>query len=60
MTEEILKVHIRKDKIKYLIIPKKSKIKENDYVVISDNMNMINKIKREEKNGRKEERTKTI
>lgn len=52
MTEVITQVHIRKDGIKYLIVPKKSKINSGEYVVVSNNLNMIEKIKREDKNGR--------
>ena len=48
---EILKVRRRKDKVKYLIIPKNSKINADDFVVVSNNMNLINKFKKEEENG---------
>jgi hypothetical protein len=44
MTEVIIKVHLRKDNIKYLIIPKKSLIKEGEYVVVSNNLNLLKKI----------------
>ena len=50
MNIEIRTVLIRTDGIKYLIIPKKSKIKEGTQVVITDNLNMINKFKKEELN----------
>ena len=50
---EIRKVLIRSDGIKYLIIPKKSKIKEGDLVLITNNLSMINKYQEEEKNDRK-------
>lgn len=48
----ILKVHQRRDKVKYVIIPKKCKIKYNDYIVISNDVSLINKFKKEVKNGR--------
>lgn len=48
---EIKKVLIRKDGIKYVIIPKNSKIKEGDTVLITNNLNLINKF-REVKNER--------
>lgn len=53
MAIEIKNVLIRKDGIKYVIIPKNSKIKEGSPVLITDNLNLINKFKKEEKNGRK-------
>lgn len=49
---EIRTVLLRKDGIKYLIIPKKSKIKNGEQVLITNNLMLINKIKKEEqKNG---------
>jgi hypothetical protein len=45
---EIKKVLIRSDGIKYLIIPKKSKINAGDLVLVTNNTNLINKLKREE------------
>lgn len=47
---EIRNVLKRKDGIKYCIIPKKSKIKGGDMVLITNNINLINKFKKEEKN----------
>lgn len=53
---EIKKVLIRKDGIKYIIIPKQSSINAGDLVVISNNLNLVNKFKTEESNvkGRKD------
>lgn len=54
MAEEILKVRLRTDKIKYLIVPKSAEIYPGEYVVISNNLNMIEEIKaREVKNAEK-------
>jgi len=50
---EVKKVLIRSDGVKYLIIPKNSKIKEGDLVLITNNLNMINKAKKEETNGKR-------
>lgn len=47
---EIKKVLVRKDGIKYCIIPKYSKINAGDLVIISNDMSLINKFKMEEKN----------
>jgi len=47
---EIKKVLVRSDEVKYLIIPKKSKIKGGDLVLITNNLKMINKFKKEEEN----------
>ena len=47
---EIKKVLVRSDKVKYLIIPKNSKIKGGDFVLITNNLKMINKFKKEEEN----------
>ena len=51
---EIRKVLIRTDGIKYCIIPKKSKIKEGELILVTNNLNLINKFMEEEdgKNGR--------
>lgn len=54
MTEVIVMVHERKDKIKYLIVPKYCKINSGDYVVVSNNMDIIKKIRKEEANVNKE------
>jgi len=50
---EIRKVLIRTDGIKYLIIPKKSKIKEGELVLVTNNLKLISKFISEEKNGKK-------
>lgn len=39
----IVKVCQRKDKIKYLIIPKKSEINAGDYVLVSKDLSLVNK-----------------
>lgn len=49
---EIKKVLVRKDGIKYVIIPKNSKINGGDTVLITNNLSIINKLKQEEKNVR--------
>ena len=46
---EIRKVLIRTDGIKYLIIPKRSKIKEGELVLVTNNLKMISKFIQEEK-----------
>jgi len=53
MAEVIVKVLIRTDKIKYLIVPKSSKIVAGEYVVVSNNLNMLKKSQKEEQNGRR-------
>lgn len=50
---EIRNVLIRKDGIKYLIIPKKSKIKAGEKVLVTNNLKLITKYLKEENNGRK-------
>jgi hypothetical protein len=45
---EILRVKIRKDGIKYLIVPKKSKIKQEDLVLVTNNLKLINKFQKED------------
>ena len=47
---EIRNVLIRKDGIKYCIIPKKSKIKGGDMILITNNLKLIDKFQKEEKN----------
>jgi len=47
---EIKRVLKRKDGIKYCIIPKKSAIKVGDMVIITNNLKLINKFAKEEKN----------
>jgi len=49
---EIRKVLIRTDGIKYLIVPKKSKIKEGELVLVTNNLKLITKFM-EEENGKK-------
>lgn len=49
---EIKTVLIRTDGIKYLIIPKKSKIEAGERVLITNNLKLINKFM-EAENGRK-------
>jgi len=46
---EIRNVLIRKDGIKYCIIPKKSKIKAGEIILITNNIKLINKFQKEEK-----------
>ena len=46
---EIRKVLIRTDGIKYLIIPKKSKIKDGELVLVTNNLKLISKFMEEEK-----------
>jgi len=46
---EIRNVLVRKDGIKYLIIPKKSKIKSGEKVLVTNNLKLINKFLKEEK-----------
>lgn len=48
---EIRNVLKRKDGVKYLIIPKKSKIKAGEKVLITNNLKLLNKFIEEEKNG---------
>lgn len=45
---EVRRVLQRKDGVKMTIIPKKSKIKKGELVIISNNLNLINKLKRED------------
>ena len=47
---EIKKVLLRTDGVKYIIIPKNSKIKEEQLVLVTNNLNLINKFMQEEKN----------
>jgi len=46
---EILKVLERKDGVKMVIIPKKSVIKKNQKVIVTNNPALINKFLKEEK-----------
>ena len=48
---EVKKVLQRKDGVKMIIIPKKSKIKRGELVLITNNLKLINKFQTEEKNG---------
>ena len=52
MVIEIKRVLIRKDGIKMVVIPKHSKINANELVLITNNITLINKFKKEDiKNG---------
>jgi len=53
MTIEIRNVKKRKDGIKYLIIPKNSKIESGKNVLVTDNLKLINKFEKEEKNDKR-------
>lgn len=55
MVEVIVKVAERKDGVKYVIIPKRSKINKEQYVVVSNNMDMLKEIKKGGKDGRRKE-----
>jgi len=49
---ELLTVLVRKDGIKHVFIPKKSKIQGGDKVLVTNNLKLFNKIlKEEESNG---------
>ena len=48
---EIRTVLVRKDGIKHVFIPKKSDIQGGDKVLITNNLNLITKFLKEEKNG---------
>ena len=50
---EIRTVLQRKDGIKMAIIPKRSKIKKGDQVLITNNLKLINKFLEEEEDGRR-------
>jgi len=51
---EIKKVLLRSDGVKMVIIPKNSNIESGDLVLISNNLNLIKKFKKEEEeNGRR-------
>lgn len=50
---EIKKVLMRKDGIKMVIIPKYSDIQKGDLVLITNDLNLVNKFQTEEKNGRR-------
>lgn len=47
---EVRTVLQRKDGVKMVIIPKNSKIKKGDLVLVTDNLKLINKFQMEEKN----------
>ena len=53
---EILKVHPRRDGVKYCIIPKASEIQTGDRILVSNNLRLINKFMEEEDDGRKKGR----
>ena len=56
---EVKKVLERKDGIKMVIIPKESKIKKGDKVLITNNLRLINKfLDEEEKWARKKKKKK--
>lgn len=50
---EVVKCLQRKDGIKMAIIPKSSQIKKGDFVLITNNLKLINKFMEEEKNGKR-------
>lgn len=51
---EVRRVLVRKDGVKLCIIPKRSKIQGGEQVLITNNLNLINKFIKEEKiNGKK-------
>ncbi len=49
---EVRTVLVRKDGIKHVFIPKKSKIQGGDMVLITNNLKLITKFLEEEKDGR--------
>ena len=49
---EVRKVLQRKDGVKMVIIPKGSKIKKGELVLVTNNLKLISKFQMEEKNGR--------
>lgn len=49
---EVRRVLQRKDGVKMVIVPKTSKIKKGDLVLITNNLKMINKFKQEEENDK--------
>ncbi len=49
---EIRTVLGRKDGIKMVIIPKRSKIKKGEQVLVTNNLRLINKFLEEEKDGK--------
>jgi len=53
---EAKKVLIRSDGVKYIIVPKKSKIKEGELVLITNNLSLITKFMEEESNERRKKR----
>ena len=46
---EVLNVLKRTDGVKYVIIPKKSKIMGGDKILVTNNLKMINRVLKEEK-----------
>lgn len=50
---EIRTVLIRKDGVKMVVIPKKSKINSGEQVLVTNNLELINKFLEEEKNARR-------
>jgi len=55
---EIRKVLIRTDGIKYLIVPKKSDIKDGELVLITNNLKLISKFIEEENKWQKKQKQK--
>lgn len=49
---EVRKVLERKDGIKMVIIPKKSKIKKGELVLVTNDLKLVSKFLKEEKNGK--------
>jgi len=47
---EVLIVHQRSDGVKMVFIPKNCNIKNKDRVLVTNNLNLINKFLKEEKN----------
>lgn len=47
---EVRTVLQRKDGVKMVIVPKNSKIKKGDLVLVTNNLTLINKFQMEEKN----------
>ena len=50
---EVRKVLGRKDGIKMVIVPKNSNIQKGDLVLVTNNLGLVNKFLKEEKDGRK-------
>jgi len=50
---EVRTVLQRKDGVKMIIIPKKSQIKKGEQVLVTNNLSMVNKFIKEERNGKR-------